>query len=68
LFPFLLRNTSNRQQRETRISYSSGLGKTYSSTQLERTVDKHMQEYTSLKEIGQVYSNENPKRILTNNG
>jgi hypothetical protein len=35
---------------------------------IEVTIDKHMQEYTILKEIGQVYSNENPKRILTNPG
>jgi hypothetical protein len=61
-------DTCNWQQREKNISYSSGLGKENPSTKIKGTVDKNMEEYTSLKEMGQVYSNENLKRILTNHG
>jgi hypothetical protein len=57
-------DTFNRKQREMIASYSTILDQTNLSTKIEGIIDKNMQEYTRLKEIGQVYSNENPKRIL----
>jgi len=45
----------NREHRETKNSYSTRSDKKKSSINIEGTIDKNMQEYTSLKEIGQVY-------------
>jgi hypothetical protein len=45
----------NKQKIETKNSYCTRLDQINSSTKIEGTIDKHIQEYTSLKEIGQVY-------------
>jgi hypothetical protein len=48
-------DTCNKKKRETNNPYSTRLDQTNSSTKIEGKVEKNMQEYISLKEIGQVY-------------